>query len=59
MASLDEHPDRLPDPSAQQVSLALEAARRALDGEEVRMYRNNDGRLVVQYVHKSAPESAS
>jgi hypothetical protein len=34
--------ERLPEPTKEQVALALEVARRALDGEEVRLYAVRD-----------------
>lgn len=36
-------PDRLPEPTQQQIALALEVARRALDGERVQLYAVQDG----------------
>jgi hypothetical protein len=55
----ETHPDRLPEPSSEEVGLGIEAVRQALDGKEVRMYRNNSGDLSVQYVSKSKPQTAS
>jgi hypothetical protein len=37
----------------------VEAARRVLDGEEARLYRNKHGDLCVRYVHTSDPQTAS
>jgi len=46
------HPERRPEPDKKQVALALEAARRALDGEEVRLYTDSEGRLRAVRVDK-------
>jgi hypothetical protein len=39
--------ERRPEPSKEQVALALEVARRALDGERLQVY-GDDGRLKVR-----------
>lgn len=51
-------PDRLPEPTQEQVALALEAARRALDGEEVRLRRDGEGRLCVVPLKRGDVERA-
>jgi len=53
------HPDRLPEPSAEQVGLAIEAVRQVLDGKEARLYRNKHGDFCVKYIHTSDPQKAS
>jgi len=52
------HPERRPEPDKKQVALALEAARRALDGEEVRLRRDGEGRLCVVPLQRGEVERA-
>jgi len=51
--------ERLPDPSAEQVALAMEMARRALAGEEVRLYSDEKGRLCAVPVRRGEVERVS
>jgi len=45
-------PERLPEPSPEQTRLGMEAIRRALDGDEIRLYNESEGRLRVTRVDK-------
>lgn len=45
--STDGHPDRLPEPTPEQTALGFEAIRRALDGEELQLRTDREGRLCV------------
>jgi hypothetical protein len=44
--------ERLPEPTQEQIGLALEIARRALNGDELRVFSDSEGRLCVMEVSK-------
>jgi len=50
--------DRLPEPEQQQVALGMEAVRRALAGEKVKLWRDSEGRLCVMPVEEGSVERA-
>lgn len=50
--------ERLPEPDSKQVSLGMEAIRRALRGEEMRLYSDEEGRLCVRPVEVGEVERA-
>ena len=49
---------RLPEPTAKQTALGMEAVRRALDGEELRLWSDDNGRLCVVPVERGNLERA-
>jgi len=58
MSDTDSCEDRLPEPTAEQTRLGMEAVRRALDGEEVRLRRDGEGRLCVVPLKRGDVERA-
>jgi hypothetical protein len=50
--------DRLPEPNRKQLALVQEAARRALDGEKFKIFRDDKGRLCVVRVQEGEKEVA-
>lgn len=54
----EAHPDRLPEPDQKQVALGFEAIRRALAGQEMRLYSDERGRLCVVPLERGDVERA-
>ena len=52
------NPDRLPEPTPQQIALGLEAIRRTLNGEKILLRRDGEGRLCVIPVAQDEIERA-
>lgn len=50
--------NRLPDPDPEQTRLGMEAVRRALAGEKVKLWRDSEGRLCVVPVEEGDVERA-
>jgi len=50
--------ERLPEPEPEQTALGMEAVRRALAGEDVRLFRDAEGRLCVMPIQRGEVQRA-